>query len=421
MAAPLPNPWVAVDPASDRVAQARALRRAHEAAVAAGRAPDDVRRVVAQSWERSGRAGIDPEGHLAPVRFDEDETGERWRAHPLFGVLPVLRSVLSDATAASGHVLAISDADGVLLWIEGHQHVLSATEDMHFVAGADWSERGAGTNALGTALAEDHPVQIFSAEHFARRVHQWQCSGAPIHDPLTGRVLGVVDLTGDLRTAHPHTLALVTAAAGMAEAELRRQGPIAVVSQQLELELLTRRPRAFVGGREVALSQRHGELLALLLARPEGMTAEGLTLELYGEEGKPVTVRAELSRLRRLLGPALGARPYRLEGVDADVLHVERLVGAGRLAEALGAYRDVLLPASEVPLVEELRGRLDGLVRAAVRRSGDPSLLARWCVSAPGHDDEPAARELAALVPADDPAGAAARAQLARLARLHAG
>jgi transcriptional regulator of acetoin/glycerol metabolism len=99
--------------------------------------------------------------------------------------------------------------------------VIEATEDMHFVCGADWSEQGAGTNALGTAIAVDHPVQIFSAEHFNRIVHPWQCSGSPIHDPATGEILGVVDLTGHLRTAHPHTLSLVTAAAGMAEAYLR--------------------------------------------------------------------------------------------------------------------------------------------------------------------------------------------------------
>ena len=61
---------------------------------------------------------------------------------------------------------------------------------MHFVCGADWSEQGAGTNALGTAIAVDHPVQIFSAEHFNRIVHPWQCSGAPIHDPATGEILG---------------------------------------------------------------------------------------------------------------------------------------------------------------------------------------------------------------------------------------
>ena len=81
-------------------------------------------------------------------------------------------------------MLVISDARGVLMWIEGHRRVIEATDNMHFVAGADWSESGAGTNALGTAIAVDHPVQIFSAEHFSRVVHPVAVLGRA--DPRSG-------------------------------------------------------------------------------------------------------------------------------------------------------------------------------------------------------------------------------------------
>lgn len=134
--------------------------------------------------------------------MDDRELQARWAAHPLFPVLPVLRDLLSGATNESAHMLVISDARGVLMWIDGHRRVIAATEDMHFVCGADWSEAGAGTNALGTAIAVDHPVQIFSAEHFNRAVHPWQCSGAPIHHPETGEILGVLD---SLATCAPPT------------------------------------------------------------------------------------------------------------------------------------------------------------------------------------------------------------------------
>ncbi len=215
------NPWLAVNPTGDRLAQAQSLRRVNEAFHEGRDVAGSVRAVVAQSWARSSDAGVDPIRDRAPIVIDDREIEERWSRHPLFPVLPVLRDLLSSATSESAHMLVISDARGVLLWIEGHHRVIEATHDMHFVCGADWSERGAGTNALGTALAVDHPVQIFSAEHYSRIVHPWQCSGAPIHDPATGEILGVIDLTGHLRTAHPHTLSLVAAAAGMAEAFLR--------------------------------------------------------------------------------------------------------------------------------------------------------------------------------------------------------
>ena len=83
-----------------------------------------------------------------------------------------------------------------------------------------WTEDSAGTNAIGTALAIDHAVQIFSAEHFLSEQHAWWCSAAPIHAPRTGEILGVVNLSGPIRTANPHSLALVMAAAEMAETVL---------------------------------------------------------------------------------------------------------------------------------------------------------------------------------------------------------
>ena len=84
-----------------------------------------------------------------------------------------------------------------------------------------WTEDSAGTNAIGTALAIDHAVQIFSAEHFLSEQHAWWCSAAPIHDPATGALLGVVDISGPMRTAHPHSLGARQAAAEMAEDVLR--------------------------------------------------------------------------------------------------------------------------------------------------------------------------------------------------------
>ena len=83
---------------------------------------------------------------------------------------------------------------------------------MNFAEGTLWSEAGAGTNALGTALAVGHPMQVFAAEHYNATVHPWTCSAAPIFEPRTGRLLGTIDLTGPFRMSHPHSLALVTAA-----------------------------------------------------------------------------------------------------------------------------------------------------------------------------------------------------------------
>ena len=110
----------------------------------------------------------------------------------------------------------------MLMTIEGSAHVrLRAAGDMNFAEGTLWSEGGAGTNAIGTAIALDHAVQVFGPEHFSDPVQRWTCSAAPIHDPDTGAVIGVIDLTGDLSTVHPHSLAVATATARAVEARLR--------------------------------------------------------------------------------------------------------------------------------------------------------------------------------------------------------
>ena len=110
----------------------------------------------------------------------------------------------------------------MLMTIEGSAQVrLRAAGDMNFAEGTLWSEGGAGTNAIGTAIALDHAVQVFGPEHFSDPVQRWTCSAAPIHDPDTGAVIGVIDLTGDLSTVHPHCLAVATATARAVEASLQ--------------------------------------------------------------------------------------------------------------------------------------------------------------------------------------------------------
>ena len=98
---------------------------------------------------------------------------------------------------------------------------LRAADSMNFAEGTLWSEGGAGTNAIGTALAAEHAVQVFASEHFNEVVQEWTCAAAPVHDPDTGQIIGVIDLTGEMATVHPHRMAVATATAQAVEAHLR--------------------------------------------------------------------------------------------------------------------------------------------------------------------------------------------------------
>ncbi len=490
-----PQQWVAIDSSTDRRAWARKLAAAHDEALSGG-APN-VREVIGDSWLRCRTSGLDPEHGLAPVEISADQAEARWRDAPLSAGEEVLRELLADVGSEGQQVVLACDSDGTMLWIDGEASLLDDATSIHLQRGSRWDEDSAGTNAMGTALAAGHPLQVFSAEHFAVPVHDWTCSAAPVSDPESGEVVGVLDLSGELATAHPHSLALISAATRMVESELGRRAaeaaaglrerfgarvgsgyghPVALSSpagtilaagigelegkrltipargggvgadlgldlyaEPLETEagfllwrshppaasdtgalaaklLGTDRALVTVAGEAVELSRRHSEILVLLSLRPEGMSAERLALELYGDFGKPVTVRAELSRLRRVLGEAIEANPYRLAApLLADFAEVEGLAASGRIAEALRRYRGPLLPGSEVPLVVELRQQLDEELRGAALDSAEPDLLDAWLQNPSGRDDVEACRRLAHLLPAGDPRQASTLARLRRL------
>jgi hypothetical protein len=211
-----------MDVATDPVVRSQRLRRVHEREFG-GEAVSltDVRELVRNSWRRSVLAGVEPDQGGAPTRLAPSEVeGARGRS-PLVSAIDVIHSTLSSLDEDARHVVAIADAEANLLWVTGDCDTCERAREMRFEEGAVWSETAAGTNAVGTALALDHPVQIFSAEHVVEAVHPWTCSAAPIHDPWTRELIGVVDVTADLRTYHPHTLTVAALAALAAESALQ--------------------------------------------------------------------------------------------------------------------------------------------------------------------------------------------------------
>ncbi|MDT5325900.1 MAG: hypothetical protein QOF25_3052, partial [Mycobacterium sp.] len=179
-----------------------------------------LRPVVAESWQRSLATGVDPDlggVQSTPATLTLEQLRE---THPLAAALPVIRRLLVQDASDAGVVVAVTAVDGTLLWVEGDRAACQKAEAMNFVPGADWSERSAGTNAPGTALALDRELQILGSEHFTRIVQPWSCTAVPVHDPVTGVLLGAIDLTGGTEVATPQTLALVRATAVAVENHL---------------------------------------------------------------------------------------------------------------------------------------------------------------------------------------------------------
>jgi transcriptional regulator of acetoin/glycerol metabolism len=417
---------LAVPPGSNPAMLSRYLNEAHDAFVSTGSTDPALRSLVRESWRRSVEGGLDPEQARARIRLDGDALAAIRDAHPLAPGMPVIRRLLVETAADAGLLVAVSDAAGQLLWVEGDASLRSLAEGMHFVEGADWSEASVGTNAPGTALALDRPVQIFGAEHLARQVTPWSCSAAPIHDPDTGAILGVLDLTGGDEVVTPQSLTLVRATVAAVEAELR-------------IERLAPQPRASVvtsgwsapgldvlgghgatlrhGATTTRLSLRHSEILLLLTESGDGMTTAELAVALSDDEQAQVTVRAELSRLRAVLGPLeLASRPYRLATeIDTDVAGVRADLAAGQLRRAVARYRGPVLPASTSPAVERLRDELHMHVRSRLLVSDDVDALLSFADTAHGRDDLEVWERVLSVLPGTSPRHAQVQAHVEAL------
>ncbi|WP_295777232.1 GAF domain-containing protein [uncultured Microbacterium sp.] len=441
----MPSPWSSrreVSPETSRLL----IERAHEELVG-GNIGDprlgQIRPLVQDSWRRSLAHLVGAEG-LPPLDLGDEELEAYRQAHPLSAAMDMIRALLlPGGESDSGVVVAVGDAVGRLLWVEGDRRVRSLTGDMGFVAGANWSEEAVGTSAPGTALALGRSVQIHGAEHFNRLVQPWSCTAAPVYDPETRRVLGVIDVTGDSDAATPQAQLLVDATARAVESELlvgrlraRAQPPAprparrpaATATATTMLRVLGRdRALLDVAGPDSAtvteLSARHAEILLMLAVHREGLSAERLGQLVYGEDDAEGTLRPELVRLRKVLervAPQLvpASRPYRLTAeLHTDAHQVVALLGRGAHRVALAAYRGRVLPDSVAPGVEEFRESVRLALREALLTEASVDVLLAYADTDDGADDAEVLRLALEMLPARSPRRAGLVARLEKLER----
>lgn len=397
----------------------RAIEKAWESWRRGRTGNDEVRPEILSSWERSAQhltAGPD----AAPLA-DEGETRSLFAESPLSTAVSRLEGALRSAAEDGDLVVAVTDPQTRILWTYGGRVMRSAAEEVNFVVGGRWDEMSVGTNALNLALRTGRVSTVFAAEHYAPIVHNWVCWAAPVHDPVTGAQLGVLDLSTTWDRAHPIGAATAQALARLLETAVppsaRTTTARAGSHSGLRLRLLGA-VEAHLDGVRLLLTRRQGEILALLSMHPQGLSLGELHAHLYGDE--PVstgTLKSEVSHLRAALGGRLTSRPYRLDlPVASDVDAVRAAVRRGEARSAVQSYGGDLVPGTSSPFLAQTAEYLAVGVRECLLLDPDPQAALDYSEVVPG-DAEVVQRALDALGRAPHPARAELAARLAAALR----
>ncbi|GAB7541772.1 sigma-54-dependent Fis family transcriptional regulator [Cupriavidus sp. 8B] len=181
-----------------------------------------VRSVVLASWQRCRSEAVDPARHSAPGAAAERVRQLQRQNRDLCDAARPALEGLRDILRECGTLIMLCDPGGTVLHLNGETRARSVGEGINLATGGCWNEDVIGTNAIGTAIATAAPVQIHADEHFCLDVKRWTCAAAPILDPFSRTLLGIVDVSGIKETFHGHTLGLVVTAARQIESELAR-------------------------------------------------------------------------------------------------------------------------------------------------------------------------------------------------------
>ena len=363
-----------------------ALRRARQQLIEQGELPTGfAHATVARSWRRCFQAGLAPVGRLPEVPHLSTEQLARvaeQRRELIAHARPVME-YLHTQTRDSGSMVILADDRGLLLQALGDADFLTRAERVALMPGASWAERYRGTNAIGTALAESSAVTVHGAEHYLERNGFLTCAAAPVAAP-DGRLLGVLDISGDHRGRHPHTFGLVQAAAQMIENRLfdtyhasglrLRFHPLAEGIGTLAEGVLAVSEDGWIVGANRSGLQLLGlssaDLGAVPLARVFDVRVDALLawgarsslqpMPVGGLHGRRFFVRVEASR-RPVVAPLAKAKPQdALAAMDT---------GDERLAAAIDRARRVL--GKNIPLLLQGESGVGKEVFAlAVHRSG---------------------------------------------------
>jgi len=179
------------------------------------------------SWKRSQSLRVDANIVEAPLVFASDSRVREAceENHAMLGAAAPIVGSLTTMLSGMGYAISVTDARGHILQLEGTRAARDTVARAGIVPGGDLSEDAVGTNGIGTVIADRRPLQLMASEHFAQAGKPLTCTGAPIRDPRTGDVRGILVVMSDYRLIRPNLLPSVIRSALEIEEELAKREP----------------------------------------------------------------------------------------------------------------------------------------------------------------------------------------------------
>lgn len=175
---------------------------------------------IAESWKRCHEASVNPLGGECQHVLERRELNRaKEEQYELFHTAMPIIQYHYQFVKDTGVVFVLTDKLGYILAILGDEPVIQSAQKIHFMDGARWTENEVGTNAIGTSLQLQQPINVTAVEHYCQKHHHWTCSAAPIFNHQ-GMLIGIVDISGPSQTFHEQALGLATAIASAVTIQL---------------------------------------------------------------------------------------------------------------------------------------------------------------------------------------------------------
>ena len=332
----------------------REVRKGWERFVSEGTISRRIRPAIAESWKRSRQSAVPADGEPAAAYAEIDPQTR------LFRLAKPVMDRLAESVNDAGMAVILTDAAGRVLDRRAPRSLRRPLDDALLAPGYLYSERSVGTNGIGTAAEDPTSRWVVGSEHYVEWLQQLSCAGAPIRNPMTGQLEGVLDLTCRFEDTDPLMVAFVKEAARDVEHQLSED----MLQQDRELFF------QFMGAAEQFWrtgSARDTLIAQAVIQRLPEISDPALVADYVGKVIQQIQDRARLLERQRLARELHDSVSQSLYGITLGVETASDLAGRDpeRVGEPLGYVRQLAQAG-----MAEMRAIILGLRSESLERQG---------------------------------------------------